>query len=197
MLRPGVRVLAPFVLALTLSCGSPPAAEMSEARRALAEARAAGAEQYAPAEYRQAASAIQRSERSVLDGDNRQALSAALEARDLAGAASASAGRAKEDARGAASAALHQAEASLANARAFVDEATAHPPRTRPERLHVSEVRRAVVVANVALQKAREAMGREDYPAAREAIEGVPARLDEVVSAGSEPPPPPQPQRRR
>ena len=198
MLRPVVRVVAPLLLALSLAaCAAPPEAEMTEAREALAAARAAGAEQYAAEEYRQAAAVMQRSERFVTEGDYRQALSAALEAREAAGAAAASARRAKEAARAAATAAMEQAQASLAGARAFTDAATAKPPRTRPERLHVSEVRRAIVVANVAVQKAREAMGREDYPAASQALEGVRARLDEVMAAKPEPPPPPKPRRRR
>lgn len=198
MLRPGVCLLAPLVLAMALSaCGSPPEAEMNEARQALAAARAAGAQQYAAQEYAQAAAAIQRSERFVTEGDYRQALSAALEARELAGTATASAAHGKEVARAAAAASLSQTNASLAQARAFVDQATAHPPRTRPERVHVSEVRRAVVVANVAVQKAREAMGREDYAAVSKDLEGVAARLDEVLTAKPAPPPAPKPRRRR
>ncbi len=198
MLRPVVRVAAALVLALGLwACAAPPEAEMTEAREALATARAAGAEQYAAEEYRQAAAAVQRSERFVTEGDYRQALSAALEARELAVTTTASASRSKEAARTAAEAAVEQAQASLAAARAFTDAATAKPPRTRPERLHVSEVRRAIVLVNVAVQKAREAMGREDYPAASRTLEGVRTRLDEVMAAQPEPPPPPKPRRRR
>lgn len=198
MLRPVVRVASPLVVVLALSaCAGPPEAEMTEARQALAAARTAGAERYVPEEYQQASAAVQRSERFVGEGDYRQALSAALEARELAVAATRSAGRAKEAARAAAEAALQRAEASLATVRAFTDAATAKPPRTRPERLHVSEVRRAIVTANVAVQKAREAMGREDYAAASQAVEGVPARLNEVMAAKPEPPPPPKPRRRR
>jgi hypothetical protein len=198
MLRPVVRVAAPLVLALALSaCAAPPETEMTEARQALAAARGAGAERYAADEYRQAAAAMQRSERFVTEGDYRQALSAALEARELAAATTASADRARDAARRVAQASLEQAQASLTTARAFADAAAAKPPRSRPERLHVSEVRRAIVVANVAVQKAREAIGRHDYRAAGQALEGVRARLDEVMAAKPDPPPPPKPRRRR
>ncbi|HOC19292.1 MAG TPA: DUF4398 domain-containing protein [Vicinamibacterales bacterium] len=198
MLRLVVRLVVPLVAALALSaCAAPPEAEMTEAREALAAARAAGAERYAPAEYGEAAGMLQRSERFVAEGDYRQALSAALEARELANAAAAAAGGAKEAARARATTAMDQAQASLAAARAFTDAATAKPPRTRPERLHVSEVRRAVVAANVAVQKAREAIGRDDFAAATEALDAVRAQLDEVMAAKPEPPPPPKPRRRR
>ncbi len=198
MLRPVVHVAASLVLALALSaCAAPPEAEMNEARQALEASRAAGAERYAPGEYGQAAAAVQRSERFVTEGDYRQALSAALEARELSEAATAAATRGKEAARAAAEHALQQAQASLTAARAFTDAATEKPPRTHPERLHVSEVRRAIVSANVSLQKAREAMGREEYGAVSEALEGVPARLSAVLAAKPEPPPPPKPRRRR
>jgi hypothetical protein len=198
MLRPVACGVTSLIAALALSgCAAPPDAEMNEARQAIAAARTAGAEQYAAEEYRQATAALQRSERFVGEGDYRQALSTALEARELAAAAVDSAGREKAAARANAEAALTGLEAAVARARAFTTEATAKPPRTRPERLHVSEVRRAVVLANVAVQKAREAMGREDYPAAMRALEGVGARLDEVMVAKPEPPPPPKPRRRR
>ena len=135
----------------------------------------------------------QCSERFVADGDYRQALSAAAGARELAAAAPPR----REGEAACAATAMEQAQASLAAARAFTDAATAKPPRTRPERLHVSEVRRAVVAANVAVQKAREAIGRDDFAAATEALDAVRAQLDEVMAAKPEPPPPPKPRRRR
>jgi hypothetical protein len=198
MRRLVVRLVVSLVATLALTaCAAPPAAEMTEAREALAAARAAGAERYAPDEYSEAAGLLQRSERFVAEGDYRQALSATLEARALANAAAATAGRAKEAARAHAAAAMEQAQASLAAARAFTDAATAKPPRTRPERQHVSDVRRAIVAANVAVQKAREAMGRDDFAAATEALEAARAQLNEVMAAKPEPPAPPKARRPR
>lgn len=197
MLRLASRAALSLVVLALSACATPPEAEMTEAREALRASRTAGAERYAADAYAQAAGAVQRSERFAAEGDYRQALSAALEGRELAHAATTAASRAKEAARTRAQAALDRAQASLAAARAFADAATTKPPHTRPERLHVSEVRRAIVATNVVVQEAREAMGVEDYAAAGEALDAARTRLDELMAAKPEPPPAPARRRRR
>jgi hypothetical protein len=76
---------------------------------------------------------------------------------------------------------LRELESAIAAAREAIragDTATA----SRAQALHVSEIRRGIVVANVAVQKAREALSREDYPGARGALSGAAGRLREVVA---------------
>ena len=54
---------------------------------------------------------------------------------------------------------------------------------TRADRLHVSDVRRAIVAANVALQKAREALSGGDAATARQVSATALERLSEVLGA--------------
>ena len=73
-------------------------------------------------------------------------------------------------------------EAAIDEARQAVGSASSRTaPSTDEQRLRLSDVRRAVVAANVALQKSREALGRDDYAAAREATLGVPEHLRAVL----------------
>jgi len=198
MRRTSIRSLLAAALALwSWACAAPPEKEMAQAREALSVARAAGAEQYAAQEYQDAAAAMQRSESFVSERDHRQALSAALDARERAESAREAAANAKAEARARAHAALEEVETATSEARGFVDQATERPPRSRPERLHVSEVRRAIVVANVALQKAREAVSGEDYTVALKELEGVNGRLREVLAAKPPAPSPAKAGRRR
>ena len=80
---------------------------------------------------------------------------------------------------------LRELESAIAAAREAIragDTATA----SRAQALHVSDIRRGIVVANVAVQKAREALSREDYAAAREALSGAAGRLRDVVAGKAE-----------
>ncbi|RPJ74151.1 MAG: hypothetical protein EHM24_06630 [Acidobacteria bacterium] len=84
--------------------------------------------------------------------------------------------------------ALRELESAIAAARESVragDTVTA----SRAQALHVSEIRRAIVVANVAVPKAREALSREDHAAVREVLKGAAGRLRDVVAgkAGANP----------
>jgi hypothetical protein len=55
-------------------------------------------------------------------------------------------------------------------------------PTADERRLRVSDVRRALVAANVALQKSREALSRDDYTTARQATLGMAEHLRDVVA---------------
>jgi hypothetical protein len=84
--------------------------------------------------------------------------------------------------RAAAFSAVEGLEAAIAAARAAVDSTSAKAATaTVDQRLRSSDTRRAIVVANVALQKAREALGREDYAAAQQATLGMAEHLKDVV----------------
>jgi hypothetical protein len=71
----------------------------------------------------------------------------------------------------------------------------ARPPTQN--RKAVSDARRAIVVANVALQEARAALGRNDPAQAKAACEGVLDRLNGALAALTGPSPSPVGERRR
>jgi hypothetical protein len=74
-------------------------------------------------------------------------------------------------------------EAAIGEARQAVGSASSGTtPSTDEQRLRLSDVRRAVVAANVALQKSREALSRDDYAAARQATLGVAEHLRDVLA---------------
>src|SRR5512142_2616571 len=71
-------------LLLQWACTSPPDKEMNQARGAIEAARAAGADQYAPDEYKAAVTLLKQSEAAVEQRDYRQALNEALDSREQA-----------------------------------------------------------------------------------------------------------------
>ena len=76
---------------------------------------------------------------------------------------------------------LRELEAAIAGAREAIGTGDT-TTTSRAQALHVSDIRRGIVVANVAVQKAREALSREDYAAARESLAGAAGRLRDVVA---------------
>jgi hypothetical protein len=176
--------------ATTLACGTPPQKEMDEARAAVEAARAAGAAQYAPADLSEAAEALARSEAAVTQRDYRLALNEALDARTRAGdaltAATAKAAALRADA--------ERAVADIAAAVDRLKEAIAKAESSRPPRQNrkaISDARRTIVVANVALQEAREALGRKDYTEAGSKCGAVMDQLNSAMTALVKPPAPP------
>jgi hypothetical protein len=92
------------------------------------------------------------------------------------------AGRAREEAaRADASQRVQELEAAIGDARQRIATAEARPSLTRQERRVLSETRRAVVIANVSLQKARTALAAGDYAAAGQATAGAAERLRAVA----------------
>ncbi len=78
--------------------------------------------------------------------------------------------------------AVEDLEAAVDEAREAVRAASkTSSAATEEQRIRLSDVRRGVVAANVALQKAREALGRDDYGAARQATLGVAEHLRGLV----------------
>jgi hypothetical protein len=88
------------VLFLSAGCSEPPQKEIDRAQGAVDTARAAGAEQYAAAEFAEATTALQQAHDAVTQRDYRLALSRALDASQ----------RAQESARPAADGTQHAAE---------------------------------------------------------------------------------------
>jgi hypothetical protein len=78
--------------------------------------------------------------------------------------------------------AVQDLEAAVAEARKAIGTASSSSAAaTDAQRTGLSDARRAVVAANVALQKAREALGRDDYAAARQATLGVAGHLRGIL----------------
>lgn len=112
-MRRSLALLAVFVLC---ACEQPPNKEIAAAEKQLAEARNAGADQFAPARLQEADAAIRDAHRKVDEKDYRGALSSAMDAADKARGAAKAVTAAKALARGA-------AEMAQAEARILLDEA--------------------------------------------------------------------------
>jgi hypothetical protein len=155
---------------------------MQQARSGLESARAAGAEQYAPDDYREATAALRRSEEAVAQHDYRSALSFALDSRERA----ADAVKATADQKARVRAETEQALVTIQGLqsqlrdRIKVAEAARLP---RPQREAISDARRAIVTANVAVQEAGEALSRQDYLAARQATRDTPETLKREIAS--------------
>jgi len=159
-------LIAAFVIAAS-ACGEPPRKEMDQAQGAIDAARAAGAEQYAAQEYRQAVLELERSHAAAGERDYRQALSQALAASESAqGAARAAADR-KAVARGEAERALHRAEMQLAATRQRLEAA-------RAARVPASQVTRHKAVVD----GAEPALARMRHDIAQGRFKAVLASLD-------------------
>jgi hypothetical protein len=160
------------------ACTNPPGKEMNQARGAIEAARAAGADQYAPDEYKAAVASLKHSEDAVQQRDYRQALNDALDSREQAENAARVAANQKAAVRS-------QAERDLHDLRPLLDRAharlkAAETSRTRRARTLQAE-RQTVAAADASVQKARTAMARQDYLAARDAILGVAEQLQATI----------------
>jgi Domain of unknown function (DUF4398) len=173
--------------AIGSGCGTPPQKEIEQARTAIETARAAGAAQYAPVELAAAVDALQRAAAAVAQGDYRLALNEALEASARAENAGKSAAAQQAALRADAERVVRDIPPAIDTLKAAITAAeSARPPRQNRQTL--SDARRAIVIANVALQKAREALGAGDYAAANAACVGVLEQLKAAEAALTKPP---------
>lgn len=79
--------------------------------------------------------------------------------------------------------AVEDLAAAIDEARQAVGSPSSGTSATTDEQgLRVSDARRALVAANVALQKSREALSRDDYATARQATLGVAEHLRDVLA---------------
>jgi hypothetical protein len=155
------------------ACGDPPDKEMQQAQGAIDAARAAGADQYAREEFTAAEDALKRSHTAVDQRDYRQALNAALDARERAQAAAKESVNKKATARADATKALADADAALHDARAKLKVAeTARVPARA-----LTLGRKAIDNGESAVQEARTAFDKGDYLGSIETAHGVPAHL--------------------
>jgi hypothetical protein len=98
---------------LAVGCEQPPTKEIAGAEAALAQAREAGADTFAPEQFREAQAALADAQRKVQASDYRGALSSALDAAEKSRAASVAAGSARALARSNVELAESQAQIAL------------------------------------------------------------------------------------
>jgi hypothetical protein len=125
MTQSAVRGTALAFLGLLLTnCAQPPSREIAAAETALAEARRAGGDAYAPEPMQQANAALQAARQKVEQKDYRGALSSAVDAAEKARAAAAAVPSAKILLKGAAETAQAEAQAAMDEVAAIRQEAT-------------------------------------------------------------------------
>ncbi len=161
------RVVIGLLLAsvtFVVACSDPPTKEMNQAQGAIDAARAAGAEQYAPEDYRAAVAALQRSHEAVTQRDYRQALNFALDARERAHDAARSGAERMAQVRSDAEQTIQSLTLAIQMVRNRLSAAdAAHVPDGA-----VATARQDVDHAQADLQKARAELAHQNYIAARD-----------------------------
>src|SRR5215208_2361962 len=168
---------------------------MHQAQGAIDAARAAGAERYAADELAASVKALDQANAAAAQRDYRLALNHAIDSRERAQSAAREAAVERAAARSRAERLLAEVTTALATATGRLEAAeTAKLPK------HVLDAPRDQIAGvQKAVQEAGAALGREDYVAASQALEGrvdvvhaATAHVNEALAA-----PPPRPARRR
>ena len=197
MSRPAhyARLAAVWLIVLSVAaCGDPPEKELHQAQGAIDAARAAGAEQYAPDEFKAATDALTRAEAAVGDRDYRLALNNALDSRERAQNAAKMAADQKAATRSAAEHMLAEVASGIAVSSSRLQAAeTARLSKTATDPL-----RQAIAAARQATDDAGKALASQDYLAAKARLEGAAATLSSALQRlpASETPQPPRAPRR-
>jgi hypothetical protein len=173
---PQAWLLAAFILA---ACASPPNKEIDRAQGAIDAARAAGADRYAPEEFGAAITSFDQATAAVAQRDYRLALNHALESHTNAQNAAREGAANRARVRGEVERDMAQIAALLAQANARVTGAEA----SRVPRRVLADARQRLAQVNDDVQKAGEAMKRDDYLAAQPALTGVRERIEEVIAS--------------
>lgn len=181
MSRVSRRIVRGFVLiavVLTISCAEPPTKELDQAQGAIDTARAAGADVFAPEEYKAAVSSLSRAHEAVTQRDYRQALSLALDAKE----------RARDAARsGATRMAELRSEAERAIDTAFQAVKVAEARLASPEGARLTAAQRAAFRARLdattaSLQEARAALAKQAYQQAKTAGQAALGEVQETMT---------------
>jgi len=176
-----MRRLPAWLLAALLvlpACAEPPNKELNQAQGALDAAKAAGAQQYAPAEYQTAADSLKAANDAVNQRDYRLALSNALDSRERAQNAARQAAETRARVRSEVERAMAEVAGLIAQANARVTAAE----KNRGPRRHLREAQQLLARVNDDVQKAGAAMKAEDYLAAQPALSGIKERIQQVLS---------------
>jgi len=180
------------VVLVAISCAEPPHKEMDQAQGAIDAARAAGAEQYAAAEFTAATKALAQSNEAVTVRDYRLALNYALESREQAQNAARTAADTRAKLRGDVERSIAEAKSLIAQARARMNGPSgAQIPRgtrrTAQQRLKQLEEE---------LQKADASLQAEKYVEADRLLTGIKRQIQSVVTTISQGPSSQSPRRR-
>ena len=182
-----MRRLPAWPLLVTLlvlpACAEPPNKELGQAQGALDAARAAGAEQYAPAEDQTAADSLKAANDAVTQRDYRLALNNALESRERAQNAARQAAETRARVRSEVERSMAEVASLLAQANARV----ANAEKSRGPRRNLREAQQLLARVNEDVQKAGAAMKAGDYLAAQPALSGIKERIGQVTSLISQP----------
>ncbi|HET7216943.1 MAG TPA: hypothetical protein VFJ02_02810 [Vicinamibacterales bacterium] len=169
-------------LALCAACSEPPQKEIDRAQGAIDAARAAGAEQYAQAEFSAATTSLQQAHDAVAQRDYRLALSRALDASERAQQAARQAADGKARARSEAETVVATTATAVQQLRSAIK---AIEP-SRPPAAVLTAARQTATAADSALQKARAMLKEERYLDAGAALKGVHDRINEQMHAINE-----------
>ena len=151
---------------------------MDQAQGAIDAARAAGAEQYATAEYTAATDALKRAQDAVAASDYRLALNHAIDSRERAQNAARQAADSKAQVRG-------EVERTMAEVTALTTQANARlaaAQKARVPRRVLAEPAKTLVAINRAVQEAGEKMKAGDYLAARPVLLENKERLQKTLA---------------
>jgi hypothetical protein len=172
-------VLLSATLLFTFGCAEPPNKEMDQAQGAIDAARAAGAEQYATTEYTAATTSLKNAHDAVAAGDYRLALDRALASHQRAQNAARETANSKAAMRAGAERTLAELDTFLAQ----TDARLATARRARVPQRQLAEPIKALAAIRADVQKAREAVDAGEYLTAEQELEGMRARIDEVLTA--------------
>jgi hypothetical protein len=158
------RLIAVIACVVVVACSDPPTKEMNQAQGAIDAARAAGAEQYAPEEYRAAVGSLQKSHDAVTQKDYRLALNFALDARERAHDAARSGAERMAQVRSEAEQTIATLTAQVQVARTrLASGETAHVPSTI-----TASSQQEIEHAQADLQNARSELTHQNYISARD-----------------------------
>ena len=164
-------LLCPALLAclVLVACGEPPDKEMHQAQGAIDAARAAGAETYAPDEFKAAVDALSHAQDAVAQRDFRLALNNALDSRERAQNAAKMAADQKAAARSAAERLLADVTSAIAVSAARLQAAEA----ARAPKSATDPLKAGLANARQATEDAGKALASQDYLGAKKRLEGV------------------------
>jgi hypothetical protein len=175
-----LRSAAAFVLAaMVVACAAPPEKERHQAEGALAAARAAGAQTYAPDELGAAERALGQYDEAVAARDYRQALRLAIDARDGAYEAARRAADEKAIARAGAERLTLEAEGLLDT----VETRMASAPVPRGQAASTARWPALHESGTQALQEARSLVTDQNFRAAQERLAPVVEELRQALAA--------------
>jgi hypothetical protein len=164
---------------LVSACAEPPNKELGQAQGAIETARAAGADRYAPDEFKAATDAFAQAGDAVNDRDYRLALNHAIESREHAQNAAREAADTRAKIRGD----LERTMAEVAALLAQANTKMAAAERGRVPRRSLRAAQQALAQVNEDVQKAGAAMQSNDYMAAQPALNGVKDRIEAVIKS--------------